>query len=92
MRLLLSNRQYDDTFPQFTGIMMVGLGIVVLTVIKYGNPIFYRMTLIVRLVLFAGILGLYLKTRDPLFLVVLCVLGLGVLITGSIYLSERRAS
>jgi hypothetical protein len=92
MKLLFSNRQYDDAFPQFTGILLVGLGIVVLTVIKYGNPVFYRMTLIVRVVLWLGILGIYLKNRDPLFIVVLCVLGFGMLLTGSIYLSERRKS
>lgn len=90
MKLLLSNQQYSDAFPQFAGILLVGLGIVVVTVILYGSPIFYRMTLIVRLVLWSGIFGIWLRSRDPLFVVVLCVLGFGIVLTGSFYLSDRR--
>ena len=89
MKLLLSNQQYSDAFPRMSGILLVGLGVVVVTVILYGNPIFYRMTLIVRIVLWSGILAIYLRSRDPFFIVVLCVLGFGILLTGSLYLSER---
>jgi uncharacterized protein YjeT (DUF2065 family) len=89
LKLLLSDRQYSDAFPQFAGILLVGLGIVVVTVILYGNPIFYRMTLIVRLALWTGIFVIYLRSGDPFFIVVLCVLGFGILLTGSIYLWER---
>jgi len=89
MKLLLSNQRYSDAFPQFSGILLIGLGIVVMTVIRYGNPIFYRMTLIVRIVLWTGILGIWLRSRDPFFIVVLGVLGFGILLTGSCYLAER---
>ena len=90
LKLLLSNQQYSDAFPRFAGILLVGLGIVVTTVIVYGNPIWYRMTLIVRLVLWTGIFGIWLQSRDPVFIVVLCVLGFGILLTGSFYLLDRR--
>jgi hypothetical protein len=73
-----------------SGILLVGLGIVVTAVILYGNEMFYRMTLIVRIVLWSGILGIYLRSGDPFFVVVLAVLGFGILLTGSIYLAERR--
>jgi hypothetical protein len=90
LKLLLSNQRYSDAFPQFSGILLIGLGIVVVTVILYGNPIFYRMTLIVRIVLWTGILFIWLRSRDPVFLVVLGVLGFGILLTGSFYLADRR--
>lgn len=90
MKLLFSNQQYSDAFPQMSGILLVGLGIVVTAVILYGNEMFYRMTLIVRIVLWSGILGIYLRSGDPFFVVVLAVLGFGILLTGSIYLAERR--
>lgn len=89
LKLLLADQQYSDAFPQFAGILMVGLGIVVVTVIMYGSPVFYRMTLILRLILWAGIFGIWWKSHDTIFIVVLCVLGFGILLTGSIYLSER---
>jgi len=90
MKLLFSNQQYSDAFPQFSGILLVGIGIVVVTVILYGNPVFYRMTLIVRIVLWTGIFGIWLRSRDPFFIVVLSVLGFGILLTGFFYLSERN--
>ena len=34
-------------------------------------------------------LGLYFYTKETFFIVVLCVLGMGIVITGSCYLSER---
>jgi uncharacterized protein YjeT (DUF2065 family) len=90
MKLLFSNQEYSSAFPRFSGILLVGIGIVVVTVIKYGNPIWYRMTLIVRLVLWTGIFGVWLESRDPFFIVVLSVLGFGILLTGSFYLLDRR--
>jgi uncharacterized protein YjeT (DUF2065 family) len=90
LKMLFSNQQYSDAFPQFAGVLLIGLGIVVLTVIRYGSPIFYRMTLILRLVLWAGIFGIWLRSQDPFFLVVLGVLGFGIVLTGSFYLADRR--
>lgn len=90
MKLLFSNQQYSDAFPQFSGLLLIGLGIVVVTVIRHGNPIFYRMTLIIRIVLWTGIFAIWLRSRDPFFIAVLCVLGLGIVLTGSFYLADRR--
>ena len=90
MKLLFSNRQYDDAFPQFSGVLLFGIGLIVLAIIRYGNPDFYRITLVVRVVFWLGILGIYLNTRDPFFIAVLCVLGFGMLLTGTIYFLERH--
>lgn len=92
LKLLFADHPYDDAFPRFAGILMIGLAIVVFTVIRYGNPILYRMTLIVRIVMWLGTLGIYLQTRETFFIAVLCVLGLGILITGSCYLLERHSA
>lgn len=38
LKLLLSDQQYSDAFPQFSGMLLIGLGIVVVTVtILHGN-------------------------------------------------------
>jgi uncharacterized protein YjeT (DUF2065 family) len=92
MKMLFSNQQYSDAFPQFSGLLLIGLGIVVVTVIRHGNPILYRMTLIIRIVLWTGIFAIWLQSRDPFFIAVLCVLGLGIVLTGSFYLADRRKS
>jgi hypothetical protein len=90
LKLLFANHEYSDAFPQFAGSLLIGLGIVVVSVIRNGNPFFYRMTLIVRIPLWLCTLGIYLHTGETFFLAVLGVLGLGILITGSMYLSERN--
>jgi hypothetical protein len=90
LKLLFSNQTYSDAFPAFGGVLLIGLAIVVITVILYGNPVFYRMTLILRIVLWFGILSVYLRSQDPFFIVVLCVLGFGILLTGSFYIADRR--
>ena len=92
LKMLFSNQQYSDAFPQFAGVLLVGLGIVVTTVIRYGSPVWYRTTLILRLVLWTGIFRIWLRSRDPFFVIVLSVLGFGILLTGSFYLSERHNS
>ena len=91
LKLLFANHEYSDGFPQFAGSLLIGLGIVVVTVIRYGNPIFYRMTLIVRITIWLCTVAIYLHTRETFFLGILAVLGLGILITGSMYLSERNS-
>jgi hypothetical protein len=89
MKLLFANHEYSDAFPEFSGSLLIGLGIVVATVIRHGNPILYRMTLLVRIPIWLCVLGIYLQTKETFFLVVLGVVGLGILVTGSMYLSER---
>lgn len=41
LQLLLANHPYSDVFVQFTGVMMVGLSIVVANVIRIADPRFY---------------------------------------------------
>ena len=71
----------------FPGILMLGLAAVVMNIIKYGNRILYRATLIARIPMWICTLGLYFYTGETFFIVVLCVLGLGIVLTGSFYLS-----
>ena len=89
LQLLLANHPYSDVFVQFTGVMMVGLSIVVANVIRIADPRFYGVTLMARIPMWLMILGIYLRSGEQALLIVLGVLGLGIVITGSCYLSER---
>lgn len=90
LKLLFANHDYPGAFVQFSGILMIGLAVVVMNVIKYGNRALYRTTLMARIPMWICTLGLYLHTRETFFIVVLCVLGLGIVLTGSFYLAERQ--
>ncbi|MEQ1886253.1 MAG: hypothetical protein ABL967_14405 [Bryobacteraceae bacterium] len=92
LKALFASGEYTNVFPQFAGSLMVALGIIVVAVIRYGNPVFYRTTLIVRVWIWLSVLALYLQSGERLLLVVLGVVGLGMILTGGLYLSERRKS
>jgi hypothetical protein len=90
-KLLLSNRTYDDAPFRLAGILLIGLGILVVQIIRYRLEMLYPTTVLVRLLISATLIGLYVRTADPFFLVVLAVVVIGIVLTGSSYLLDRRA-
>jgi uncharacterized protein YjeT (DUF2065 family) len=90
LRLLFSNGHYDSVFVRFTGILMVGLGIVVIQLIRHDVATLYPTTLIVRAIIWLVVVRLYISTHDPFFLVVLGVVGAGMLWTGISYFRDRE--
>ncbi|MDH4323585.1 MAG: hypothetical protein OEZ09_05745 [Betaproteobacteria bacterium] len=90
-RLLLSNTDYPAVMLQALGMFMIGLGYIVVQIIRQQIRALYPTTLIVRLFFCACLLFFYFATRNPLFIVLLGIVALGILLTGANYLSERRA-
>ena len=90
LQLLFSNRQYDDAFPRFAGVLMVALGIIVVQAIRTRAEALYPVTLVVRAVIWPWVLYLYAASGDPFFLVVLGVVGFGMALTGTCYWLERH--
>ena len=92
VKLLLSNADYPAVMLQALGMFMIGLGIIVVQIIRLDIRTLHATTLIVRLFFLACLLFFYFTTRDPMFLVLLAIVGLGVLLTGTSYLAERRTA
>ena len=92
LQLLFSNRRYDDIFPRFAGVLMVALGMLVVQSIRTRAEALYPATLAVRVVIWLWVLNLYFASGDPLFLVILGVVGFGMLLTGTCYVLERHKS
>jgi uncharacterized protein YjeT (DUF2065 family) len=90
LRLLLSSGNYGDVFPRVAGILLLAIGIIVLQIIRHRAEALYPTTLGVRALFLVGFLGFYWYTRDPLFLVLLAVVGLGFILTGTSYWLDRR--
>ena len=90
-KLLLSNRSYDDAPFRLAGVALIGLGILVVQMIRYRLEVLYQTTIVIRLLISATLIGLYLRTSDPFFLVVLAVVVIGILLTASSYVLDRRA-
>jgi uncharacterized protein YjeT (DUF2065 family) len=89
-KLLLSNRTYDDAPFRLAGILLIGLGILVVQIIRYRLEVLYPTTILVRLLISATLIGLFVRTGDPFFLVVLTVVVFGIVLTASSYLLDRQ--
>ena len=90
LELLLSNGDYGPILPRLAGLLLLGLGILVVQIIRHRVSALYLTTLGVRAVFCVGFVVLYALSGDPLFLVLLAVVGLGVLATSVSYVVDRR--
>jgi uncharacterized protein YjeT (DUF2065 family) len=90
-KLLLSNRTYDDAPFRLAGVLLIGLGILVVQIIRYRLEVLYPTTIVIRLMISATLIGLFLRTSDPFFLVVLAVVVVGIALTAMSYVLDRRA-
>ena len=69
---------------------MIALSVVVSQIIRHSVEVLYTTTLVVRVFFIVLIVWLYMQTKDPLFLVVLGVVALGVALTATSYLLDKR--
>ena len=90
LKLLLSNGDYGNVFPRVAGMLLTGLGMTVFGIIKVRAEALYPATLLVRAFFLACLTAFFFITRDPLFLVLLAIVGLGFVLTGLIYLTENK--
>lgn len=91
LRLFLSSGSYGDVLPRLTGMLMLGLAIIVFAIIRLKAEAMYPVTLAVRLFFLVGLAALYAYSRDPFFLVILAIVAVGVGLTGALWLKERGA-
>jgi uncharacterized protein YjeT (DUF2065 family) len=92
LQLLLSTGDYGEVLPRLAGLLLLGLGMLVVQIIRHRVSALYGTTLAVRAVFCAGFVALYFLSRDPMFLVLLLVVGLGVVATSVSYVLDRRQS
>jgi hypothetical protein len=90
LRLLLSNAEYGDVFPRVAGMLMSGLGFSVFGIIRVGVPELYPATIIIRIYFLICLAVFYRMTSDTLFLVLILIVGLGLVLTLSCHLLDRR--
>ena len=92
LKILQSNRDYDDVFPRIAGMLMSGLGLSVFGMIHARSAAQYSATLFMRLYFLVCFVAFYFVTRDPLFLTLLGIVGLGFFLTLASYLLDRKTA
>jgi hypothetical protein len=91
LRLLQSNAEYGDVFPRVAGMLMSGLGFSVFGIIRAGVPELYPPTIFIRIYILICLGIFYRMTSDPLFLVLIVIVGLGLVLTlGSHFLDRGK--
>lgn len=90
LRLLFSNHDYGDVMPRFVGVLLIVVGIIVVQIIRHRLEMLYPTVLVVRGFIVLSLMGLYVHSRDPLFVVLVSIVTVGIILTGTSYLLERR--
>ena len=90
LELFFSNGSYSDVMVRFVGVLLVSLGILITQMIRLKIEALYPSTLLVRPLILATLVWLYSRAGDPLFLVLIGVVGLGFVLTIVGYLADRK--
>ena len=89
-QLLLSNITYDEPPLRLAGLVLLALGLLISQVVRHHVEALYTTTLVIRAILSLGLLWFFVSTGNPFFAVVLVVVLIGVALTGTSYLIDRR--
>ena len=87
---LRSNRDYGDIFPQIAGMLMSGLGLSVFGVTRAHTAQLYPANLSMRVHLMVCIVVFYEAAADPLFFVLIAIVGQGFALTLTAQLVGRN--
>jgi hypothetical protein len=90
LKLLFSNGSYGDVMPRLLGVVLLALGLIIVQIIRHRVEALYLTTLGVRVVIIVGLVALFVYSRDPLFISLTVVVGIGMILTGTSYLIDRR--
>lgn len=90
LKLLFSNGTYGDVMPRLLGVVLLALGLVIVQIIRHRVEALYSTTLGVRVIIIAVLVALFVYSKDPLFLSLIVVVGIGMVLTGTSYLLDRR--
>ncbi len=81
LKLMFSSGDYGDVFPRFAGMMVLALGLIVVQILRKEIWALYRTLIFVRIGLCTAWVVLFTLYRDPFFLTLLGLVGLGILIS-----------
>ncbi len=92
LKLLLSTGHYGDVMPRMAGVVILGLGIIVIQIIRLRVEGLYLTLVAVRVMFSAVWLGLFFYAHDPFFLVVFAVVAVGMVWTAVGLMLDRKTS
>ena len=88
LKLFLSNGDYGDIMPRVAGMFMIALGGLVATMTFNNDLRYYPYAVFIRTGMVAFIIWLYMISKDPLMIVILAIVLLGLLPAWYLYLKK----
>jgi hypothetical protein len=90
LKLLFSNGSYGNVMPRLLGVILLALGVIIVQIIRHRVEALYLTTLGVRVIIVVGLVALFIYSKDPLFISLTVVVGIGMILSGTSYLIDRR--
>jgi hypothetical protein len=91
LKLFLSNGAYGDIMPRAAGMFMIALsGLIAMFVIRRDYT-YYPYSIFARTGIVGFMVFLFLKSGDPLFLILIAIVLVGLLPSIWLFLTEREA-
>src|SRR5688572_25557889 len=92
LNLFLSTGQYDYIFMRVTGAVLIVLATFVIQMVRYRLYVMYPTVIAVRFFLCVTWIFIYILTHDPMFLIFLAIVGIGVILSIAGYCVDRKRS
>lgn len=90
-KLLFSNNSYGDVLPRLLGTVLLSIGGIFVQIVRMHIEELYTTTIAVRVPLMAVNLCLFYYSGNPLFLTLFVIVTLGVVLTATGYVIDRRS-
>lgn len=87
-----SNGAYGDIIPRMAGAVILALGGIVVQIIRHDLKVLHPTTLGLRVMLLSTMVFLFTRSHDPFFAIVSVIVALGMALTATGLLLERRAT
>jgi len=89
--VVLAEQSGGEVFPRVAGMLMSGLGLSIFGMIRARSYEQYPATLFMRVYFIVCFVVFYVTTRDPLFLILIGIVGFGLVLTLAAYVRDRTA-
>jgi uncharacterized protein YjeT (DUF2065 family) len=90
LRLFLSNGDYGDIMPRVVGMFMLALGGLIATMTINNDLRYYPYAVFIRTGMIVFLSWLYMMSKDPLFIVILSIILIGLLPSWYFYLEKSN--
>lgn len=91
LKMFFATGEYENLMVRMVGMFMIAIAIIITQLIRHHADVLYPTTLMVRATILTCMTVFYFTYGDPLLLVLLAIVGLGFVLTGTAYILDKRS-